>query len=177
MEPNSPADPVLEMTVEEAQQILNDDIHQRQEVKIIDDIYPWWKKLRTPLIILSGVIIVLCLSVITLAVTLQRISNDRVRVNEQDACYNLYTGLSSEATAAVRSASARVDNAGWTALVALSENGSIGPSDTEEIGDLIAKSEAALAVDQQRLEERSMWVAAGKPLPCPITSDDLNTGE
>jgi hypothetical protein len=156
----------LPMTWEEAAHTIETEAVSR---KMTDNVYPWWETLKKPFFLLSVVIAVLCAAVIFLAIGVRVLSQERNTEFDQDACYDAYTSNSSEAIARVRAAATKVDNAGWYALIRSASGEDIGDAEVALIEDLTQEAEAALEIDAQRLEDRDEWVAAGRPLPCPVT--------
>jgi len=155
------------MTVEEAQKILEDE-HAHPTVLMTDDVYPWWSKLKTPLMIISFVIGALCMAILFMATSLRNLSDARAEEFEIDACYDLFTNASSEATSRVRASASRVDGTGWKALVGYAVTGNIDEDLIKQLNVLVKNLDETLADDVARLQARSDWVQAGSPLPCPI---------
>lgn len=157
---------IPEMTFEQAEIVLKED--REQQSLFIDNVYPWWQTLRWPLLVLSCVFAVLCLSVIFLSVTVKQVTNDRAREYEEDACYDKFTSDSSNATARVRSAATRVDAAGWTALINSANDVDITQQMVDDFEILVQEAYVALEEDSRSIKMRDEWVEAGRPLPCPI---------
>lgn len=155
----------IEMSVEEAQAILEEDLKHR---KVVDDVYPWWTTLKWPLLLFSLVFGLLCIAVIFLAITLQVSVDDREFEYNQDACYDAFTSDSSNATARVRAAATQLDAAGWSALVGSVNGVEVTPEVVANVEELINATEEALKVDEAAIAARDTWVAEGRPLPCPI---------
>lgn len=155
-----------EMSVDEAKKILEEDTHHKKE--LIDNVYPWWATMKWPLMLISVALIVLCTSVVFLAVTMKVLANDREEEFEIDACYDAFTSDSSQATARVRAAATRVDNAGWNALVNSVGGVEVTQEVVDEVEALIKASNDALAEDQASINRRDAWVDEGQPLPCPV---------
>ena len=155
----------LPITWEEASHTIETEVVNK---KMTDNVYPWWETLKKPFFLLSVVIAVLCAAVIFLAIGVRVLSQERNTEFDQDACYDAYTSNSSEAIARVRAAATRVDNAGWYALIRSSRGEEISDEEVSMIAGLTEEAEAALEVDRQRLVDRDEWVAAGRPLPCPV---------
>jgi hypothetical protein len=156
----------LPMTWEEAAHTIETEAVNRQ---VTENVYSIWHTLKKPFFLLSVVIAVLCAAVIFLAVSVRVLSGERNTEFDQDACYDAYTSNSSEAIARVRAAATKVDNAGWYALIRSASGEEIGDDEVATIEELTREAEAALEVDAQRLVDRDEWVAAGRPLPCPVT--------
>jgi len=161
----------VDMTYEEAKKVLEDDSDKRAVKQLVDDVYPWWVTFRRPFMILSAVIGVLCIAIIFLSFTLKSISTELNRANDEDECYSRFTNASTEAIGRVRSASTNIDVSGWEALVSFVEDGHIEPSDVAGIREQAAVAREALFIDQVKIQERTQWVADGRPLPCPIPED------
>ena len=157
----------LEMTWEEAATTLKAELDTREH-HITDNVYPWWKTLRKPFIILSIVIATLCASVIFLAITVRTLTNERNKATEQDACYDAYTAISGEAIARVRAAATRVDSAGWTALIRSASGEPLSHEDVETLEKLTEEAEEAVNLDREQVAARDAWVDNGRPLPCPV---------
>jgi len=155
------------MTVEEAQQIIQEE-HDNPTVLMTDDVYPWWSKLKAPLLLMSAVVAGLCLALLLLSFTVKSLANERNKQDAKDDCYSLFSNASAEAVGQVRAAAGAVDNAGWTALAIFAREGTLADLDIEHLNLLISRSEDALDLDKRRLAEREDWIVAGSPLPCPI---------
>ena len=175
-QPNEPIDQLnldIPMSVRRAKEVLD----QNPRIIPIDDVYPWWQTLRTPFFILSGVLAFMCLAVIFLAVSVRTLSADRTQEFEEDACYDLFSSDSSEATARVRAAATRLDSAGWGALVRSVGDIPIDDDVVSDIDRLVREANEALQLDQQKIQERDAWVNEGRPLPCPIGEAGLSPEE
>jgi hypothetical protein len=155
------------MTVEEAQQIIQEE-QAHPTILMTDDVYPWWSKLKTPLMIISFVIGALCVAILFMATSLRNLSEARAEEFEKDACYDLFTNASSEATSRVRASASRVDGTGWKALVGYAVTGNIDEELIGRLNVLVKNLDETLEDDVARLQARSDWVHAGSPLPCPI---------
>ena len=105
MKPSDVNEPDNEMSVEEAAAILENTA--KNVSNGMDNVYPWWKTLRRPFMIMSLTIVVLCASVIFLAHTLNNLSEDRATEQAAEDCQTFYrnevTSALGQAVAALNS--------------------------------------------------------------------------
>lgn len=160
-----PAD--LQEQYDSAKKVLESNGHH----VIIDDVYPWWKTFRKPIVIMSIKDVILCLAIIFLSISVATLLATRTEQDKLDECYQQFTNASSEATAEVRAAATRVDSAGWSALVNSANGEEVTDAQVQHVDDLIGEADIALMIDQLRLQQREEWVKAGRPMPegrCPL---------
>jgi len=154
------------MTFEEAEIVIKED-HEYQAA-LIDNVHPWWATLRWPMFILSCSFLVLCLSVIFLALTLKTATERGNKEYKEDACYDQLNINATEASARVRAAGTHIDASGWVALLEQVSGNEVTQETIDNVILLVEEVEKALSFEQEAIDERQTWIDDGRPLPCPV---------
>lgn len=141
----------------------------------IDDVHPWWTTLRLPLTIIAISLLLFSISLTALAfVALSNRQND-AHARDVQACRDRFTAAITEGAAGTRFTSAALDNTFNRGLLELIQTGSIENVDPDALAVAIAENEESMIRDQEAVDAREVWEAAGSPPPYPSaapTSED-----
>lgn len=136
----------------------------------IDNVHPWWFTFRLPLTIISISLLLFSVSLTTLAVLALMAGRDDAREDVLRDCREAYESEVFSATARTRLTTARLTNSFNTALLEIIREGSVESVDPEALARGITDNEQSIVRDSAAVEAWDAWVAAGEPLPCPLTS-------
>jgi hypothetical protein len=151
----------------------------------VDDVYPWWSRLRLPLTIMCIIGLLMTGSLVALVVddffddrAEQRESREREAVIEQQAidlqkleCRQAFNDRVMQTAALTRLTSGVLDNSFNNALLDFMGGGE-SSINQPLLRQRIGENEVALLLDQRAVVEKNDWVLAGEPLPCPISPSD-----
>lgn len=136
-------------------------------VPITVDRRPWWHELRGALYLLGGSFLALTISLAALTVLLLRADQVTEQSQRRSLCQAVLTAQVSAAASSSRQAS--------SSLLAEVGRQLIDPEADRLDRDPLVEALSALDVtneqDRVALEQRNVWLAAGRPLPCPVSTN------